>query len=1242
MFREALVGLAVAFAIALVPAAALAAAPKTDLTILVDGSGSIDADDWDLQRQGFAIALSDVASVPLDGSIAIGVVQWSSDTTVEFPLTQIDDQADLDAAKNALLNMSQKQGSTASGEGVYAGTAASVAGRRPGAQPVHCMSTDGTLNAGRSLGGAVADAKANGIARYSVIGIDDFGNSASLRSFYGQHVYGGGAVTIARNTAEFATLIGGSCLSPAVRLRALEVNQGVQDWQNTQAIVRDRKTVVRAFVDVPAGTPATRVTGRLIGRRGGSDLPGSPLPAVNLGSAVLAREDIVARREILADSLNFVLPQAWTNGDVELEFEAGGAPVDCKEPGGGGSPADDCVVRASFGDARDLGVTYWSVMIDGTGPHTGLLTEQIERTRSALPISSLTTTMRGLNYPAGATPDLKDVNDDLLRFKEIDRTSCTGLCSADARDVYYGVVDGGADSGGLANGIPGQTASGHIGGVAGRDDTGYARNRAPHEIAHTLGVHHAVDNSKGIRDRRFIFFGEGLKDGQCGEVASSDAPGHTPFVDFGGAKRPGIGSLTNGDDAEIWGLDSRFANGDVNGLAVVDPHATWALMGYCKDGAGQERWTSAFEWGLVLDGIEGRAARAARRTTRATSAVVAPPAGSTGLLVSGVIAGETGAVTFKPAVALPYPGDAAPGAGTFTVRLENAAGDVLATRRFEPVVRNGDTPDGVGEGDPEEGSFAEVMSVPPSTTVARIVVSHDTAGAIGTSTSPAGAPPAVGSVAISNATIGDTPVDLDWTGPAGSTYAVFFSRDDGATWSPLAFDLSASRLKLDPGALQETANGRLAVASSDGVNGTVGTIANITVTNSAPTVEIVSPAEDDAPPSGVQTIRFEATAGDRDEVLPDSAVSWSSDRDGVLGNGGVLERRADQLSEGTHVITATVTDGRGASGSDTQTIEVFRVAPPPPSADLRATVSGPSSAIVGGSRTSVRLRVVNDGPNTARRLHLELTLGAGLQASVPATLDAWTCAPSGAGLACDRPSLASGSSTTLDVPVDTPTVSSRTTRSLSVEVGSSVADPRTADNTDTGELTLDPAPPSSGGGGSSGSGGSGGATTTPGGFAGTGGSGAASPGAGGGAAGVILGLTRVSPRRVAFTTTPRRDATRAYTFTTKGRVFAPPRCGAGAASASAAGCIPLTARACAGEVTVTFKRLVATISARTVRLRPDCSFASRVAFRGRSRQVRGTLRVLVHFSGNATLKPRSAPSRLVAAGPLRSRPSRGG
>ena len=511
MVKEGLVGAAVALALAVSPAAAFAAPPKTDLTILVDGSGSIDASDWDLQRQGFATALSDVASVPLDGSIAIGVVQWASDTTVEFPLTQIDDQADLDAAKNALLGMVQKQASTASGEGVYAGTAASVAGRRPGATPVHCMSTDGTLNEGRSLDGAVADAKAKGIERYSVIGIDDFGNTAALRSFYGQYVYGGGAVTIARNTAEFATLIGGSCLSPAVRLRAMEVNQGIQDWSNSQPVVRDRKTVVRAFVDVPPGTPATRVTGRLIGRRGGSELPGSPLPAVNLGSAILAREDIVPRRDVLADSLNFVLPSGWTNGDVELEFEAGGAPVDCKEPANGGSSSDDCIVSATFGDARNLGVTFWSVMIDGSGPHTGLLAEQIARTQSALPISNLTTTMRGLNYPAGSTPDLERINDDLLRFKEIDRTSCTGLCSPGARDVYYGVVDGGADTGGLANGIPGQTASGHIGGVSGRDDTGYARNRAPHEIAHTLGVHHAVDNSKGIRDRQFDLLRRGAE-----------------------------------------------------------------------------------------------------------------------------------------------------------------------------------------------------------------------------------------------------------------------------------------------------------------------------------------------------------------------------------------------------------------------------------------------------------------------------------------------------------------------------------------------------------------------------------------------------------------------------------------------------------------------------------------------------------------------------------------------------------
>ena len=141
-----------------------------------------------------------------------------------------------------------------------------------------CLSSDGT---GGDLTDSVAGAKAGGIERFSVIGIDDYGNTEQLRSYYGPHVYGGGAMTIARNTVEFASLIAGSCFGDAVTLRALEVNQGAQDWHNSKTLLELRETVVRAFVETPSGAPDQRVTGRLIGRRDGAELPGSPLVATN-------------------------------------------------------------------------------------------------------------------------------------------------------------------------------------------------------------------------------------------------------------------------------------------------------------------------------------------------------------------------------------------------------------------------------------------------------------------------------------------------------------------------------------------------------------------------------------------------------------------------------------------------------------------------------------------------------------------------------------------------------------------------------------------------------------------------------------------------------------------------------------------------------------------------------------------------------------------------------------------------
>ena len=50
---------------------------QTDLVLLLDGSGSISSSDWSLQLDGYAAALQDRVNLPLDGSVALSVIQWS-------------------------------------------------------------------------------------------------------------------------------------------------------------------------------------------------------------------------------------------------------------------------------------------------------------------------------------------------------------------------------------------------------------------------------------------------------------------------------------------------------------------------------------------------------------------------------------------------------------------------------------------------------------------------------------------------------------------------------------------------------------------------------------------------------------------------------------------------------------------------------------------------------------------------------------------------------------------------------------------------------------------------------------------------------------------------------------------------------------------------------------------------------------------------------------------------------------
>ncbi|UCF14765.1 MAG: hypothetical protein JSW59_15235, partial [Phycisphaerales bacterium] len=90
--------------------------------------------------------------------------------------------------------------------------------------------------------------------------------------------------------------------------------------------------------------------------------------------------------------------------------------------------------------------------------------------------------------------------------------------------------------------------------------------------------------------------------------------------------------------------------------------------------------------------------------------------------------------------------------------------------------------------------------------------------------------------------------------------------------------------------------------------------------NARPTVTITSPADGSTFPSGdTVPIVFAGTADDREDGDLTASLTWVSDIDGPIGSGGSF---STTLSTGRHVITASVTDSGGRTGSDSVSIIV--------------------------------------------------------------------------------------------------------------------------------------------------------------------------------------------------------------------------------------------------------------------------------------------------------------------------------
>jgi subtilisin len=88
--------------------------------------------------------------------------------------------------------------------------------------------------------------------------------------------------------------------------------------------------------------------------------------------------------------------------------------------------------------------------------------------------------------------------------------------------------------------------------------------------------------------------------------------------------------------------------------------------------------------------------------------------------------------------------------------------------------------------------------------------------------------------------------------------------------------------------------------------------------NTAPTVSISNPTDGASFPSGT-SINFAGSASDTEDGDLTSSLAWTSSRDGSIGTGGSFSA---VLSDGTHTITASVTDSGGLIGSSSINITV--------------------------------------------------------------------------------------------------------------------------------------------------------------------------------------------------------------------------------------------------------------------------------------------------------------------------------
>ena len=671
-------------------------------------------------------------------------------------------------------------------------------------------------------------------------------------------------------------VLGRYIFTSSVELLGFEVTQAVQDLGNNVPLVAGKRTFIRAYIKPTAAASGATMSAFLTGTNSGGVTNGRLSPS-NPGGTVRVLDNL--QRSVLLDSFYFELPPDWIKaGTLQFRIESPDASIICHEP----DSVPDCSTTVTFRRMQKLSINLIGVTwTDASGVvHTPTLGDSLQAFRelqARLPMyefeaETSTTTITDNPCTAALGDILAKINN--LRTQDIANGKA-------AKRYYMGLMPDQSSCGPnfRKNGIaycPGRASliftmrNGIMDG-----------NSRAHELEHNTGIKHTASGA--------------------GELF--------PAADY----LPADGRISTGR-AEYgantaYGFDINNSNSNRDGARIFLP-STYDSMSYQRP-----RWISVFNYnklfttiGVVPPGgipeIPDPAAVMVAQSVTVSGNISPPP--EVGTLDPLFVKNTNGVIT------LPDP-------GSYEIRFENAAGQLLATYSFDPLV----------DADGDSGKFALVLPWNPD--ARRIRLLHNSQELVSrqattntptvTVTSPNGGETLNGPTA----TFTWTAADADGN---ALTYVVDYSSDAGTTWNTLTSGVTTTSYTADVTKLRASNQALVRVSASDGFNSAQDqSNAVFTVSEHAPEVSISTPLNNDLY-VGDQMIILDGMGLDiEDGILDGSRLSWSSNLNGPLGTGNSLAINASTLLEGTHTITLTASDSTSRTGTATISIRVFRNRP---------------------------------------------------------------------------------------------------------------------------------------------------------------------------------------------------------------------------------------------------------------------------------------------------------------------------